>query len=120
MKLLATILRWTARVTGTVLAGLMLLLAIGEGVPNVSMQPTVIQIGFFALTLVLLGILLAWRWELPGGITSLAGWVLFISAEKINWRYSAFFILLAVPGVLFLSSCFLRWHYEKPKGGTLS
>jgi hypothetical protein len=114
-KLLAIIFRWIARVIGIVLVGLVMLIAIGEGVPNLFTQPVVIQIGFLALALILLGFLLAWRWEIVGGSMSLAGWFLFIAAERINWRHSSFFVLLAVPGLLFLSSSFLHWHYEKHK-----
>jgi hypothetical protein len=114
-KLLATIFRWTARVIGIVIVGLTLIIAIGEGVPNLFTQPFVIQLGFLALTLVLFGILLAWRWELPGGIMSLVGWVLFILAERINWQHSLFFILLGIPSLLFLGSSFLRRYYEKHK-----
>jgi hypothetical protein len=114
-KLLATIFRWIARVIGTALVGLTLFIAIGEGMPNPFTQPFVIQIGFLALTLVLSGILLAWRWELPGGILSLAGWVLFIVAERVSLRHSVFFILLGVPSLLFLGSSFLRRYHEKHK-----
>jgi hypothetical protein len=81
-KLLATIFRWIARVMGAVLIGLTLILAIGEGMPNLFTQPFLIQLGFLALALVLSGILLAWRWEFSGGILSLIGWVLFILAER--------------------------------------
>lgn len=114
-KLLANILRWIARIIGTVLVGLTLILALGEGMPNLYTQPFVIQIGFLAIALVLSGILLAWRWEFPGGILSLVGWFLFVVAERVNWRHSPFFILLCVPGLLFLGSSLLRWHYEKHK-----
>ena len=114
-KLLTTIFRWTARVVGTVLVGFTLFIAIGEGMPNPFTQLFVIQLGFLALTLVLFGILLAWRWELPGGIMSLVGWVLFILAERVHWQHSLFFILLVVPSLLFLGSSFLRWHHEKHK-----
>jgi hypothetical protein len=112
-KLVANILRWIARIIGTVLVGLTLILAIGEGMPNLFTQSFVIQIGFLALALVLSGILLAWRREFPGGILSLVGWFLFVGSESVNWRHSTFFILLCVPGLLFLGSSFLRWHYEK-------
>lgn len=114
-KLLAAIFRWTARVVGIVLVGFILLLAIGEGVPNPFAQPWVVQIGLLALALVLFGILLAWRWEFSGGIMSLAGWVLFMVAERINWQHPFFFILLAIPSLLFLSSSFLRRYGEKRK-----
>jgi hypothetical protein len=113
--LLASIFRWTARVIGVVLVGLMVVLAIGEGVPNLFTQPLLIQLGFLALALVLSGILLAWRWEFPGGILSLIGWVLFILAERVHWQHSLFFILLVVPSLLFLASYFLRRHYENHK-----
>jgi hypothetical protein len=70
-KLLATIVRWTARVLGIVLVGLTLFIAIGGAIPNPFAQPVVIQIGFLALALVLFGIFFAWRWELSGSISSL-------------------------------------------------
>jgi len=114
-KLLAIIFRWIARVIGNVLVGLTLILAIGEGVPNLFMQPFLIQLGFLALVLVLSGILLAWRWEFLGGILSLVGWVLFILAERVHWQHSLFFILLVVPSMLFLGSSFLHRHYENHK-----
>ena len=117
-KLLATIFRWTARVVGTVLVGLTLFIAIGEGMPNLFKQPFVIQIGFLALALVLSGILLAWRWEFLGGIMSLAGWVLFIVVVRVSLRHSVFFILLGVPSLLFLGSSFLRRYHEKHKSAS--
>jgi hypothetical protein len=115
IKLLATIFRWIARVIGTVMVGLTLILAMGEGVPDLFTQPLVIQLGFVALALMLSGILLAWRWEFPGGIMSLVGWALFILAERVRWQHSLFFILLAIPSLLFLGSSFLRRYYEKHK-----
>jgi len=114
-KLLATVFRWIGRSMGLVLVGLTLLIAIGEGMPNPFTQPFVIQIGFLALAMVLLGILLAWRWELPGAILSLAGWILFVMAVRINWHKSIFLILLCVPSLLFLGSFFLRWYHDKHK-----
>jgi hypothetical protein len=114
-RLLATIFRWVARIIGTVLVGLTLVIAIGEGMPNLFTQPFVIQIGFLALTLVLLGILLAWRWEFLGGIISLVGWVLFVAAERVHLQQSVFFILLGIPSLLFLGSSCLRWHHENHK-----
>ena len=111
-KLLATIFRWTARIIGIVMVGLVLFIAIGSGVPNIFTQPFIIQLGFFSLAMLLMGIFLAWRWELVGGSMSLVGWVLFIMAERINWQHPLLFILLAVPSLLFLGSFFLRRYYE--------
>jgi hypothetical protein len=98
-----------------VLAGFVLLLATGEGPPNPFTQPLKVQIGFVALALILAGILLAWRWESRGGIMSLAGWILFVVAERISIRQGGFIMLLGVPSLLFLGSSFLRWRHEKHK-----
>ena len=113
--LVATIFRWIARVIGIVLVGLTVILAIGEGAPNLFTQPFVIQLGFLALALLLSGILLAWRWEFPGGVMSLVGWILFAFAERVSIQHSGFFILLVVPSLLFLGSSFLRRYYKKHK-----
>ena len=115
-KKIASICRWVARILGIVLVGLTLLIAIGEGVPNPLTQPFIIQIGFYALALVLLGILIAVRWELPGSIVSLVGWVVFFVAEKVSVQQAVFIFLLGVPSLLFLSSWFLRRYHQKHPG----
>jgi len=114
-NLLATICRWTGRVVGILLVGVTLLIAIGEGMPNPFTQSFVIAIGFLALALALLGILLAWRWELPGGIMSLVGCVMFIRVERLSVAQTVFIILLSIPSLLFLGSALLRRHHEKHK-----
>lgn len=106
--LCANILRWVARCFGVVMVGLTLTVAIGEGLPNVFHQPLAIQLGFLGLAMLLTGMLLAWRWERWGGFLSLAGWVLFIVAVKINVRHMGFLGLLGMPGLLFLGSSYLR------------
>lgn len=94
---------------GTLLVMAVACMAVGEGVPNVFTQPAEIQIGFLALGLVLAGILAAWRWELLGGIISLAGWGTFVLAVVGSpRRLSLFFVLLAMPGLLFVGSGLLR------------
>ena len=70
-RLLAAACRWTARIIGTVLVLMIVLLAIGEGMPNPFTQPISVQVGFLALALVIIGILGGWRWELAGGTLSL-------------------------------------------------
>jgi pilus assembly protein TadC len=82
--------------------------------PNPFAQPLDRLVASFTLILVLLGFLLAWRWESLGGIISLLGWVLFVTAESVLFRDTLFFIVLGVPSFLFLASSFLR-HYEKHK-----
>jgi hypothetical protein len=83
-------------------------------VPNPFAQPLDRLIAFFTFMLVLLGFLLAWRWEFLGGIISLLGWVLFVTVESVIFRDTFFFIVLGIPSPLFLVSSILR-HYETRK-----
>jgi hypothetical protein len=113
-RLLAAACRWTARIIGTVLVLMIVLLAIGEGIPKPFTQPISVQIGFLALALVMIGILGGWRWELAGGTISLVGWSLFVVAvmhppRGPNWFVSA----LALPGALYVAGALLRRYDER-------
>jgi hypothetical protein len=113
-KLLAAACRWMARIVGVLLIILIVCMAIGEGMPNPFAQPAKVQVGFLALAMIIIGILAGWRWELAGGILSLAGWCLFCvpienSRTGLNW----FCWALALPGALYLISALLRAHNEK-------
>lgn len=101
-KLLTTACRWTARVTGTLLVLLIVIIGIGEGMPNPFTQPPAVQVGFLALALLMIGILAGWRWEFAGGVISLAGWCLFLASVKC--RLTCFVWALALPGVLYVVS----------------
>ncbi len=108
-RLSAAVCRWTARIIGTLLVLIIVLFAIGEGMPNPFTQPMTVQVGFLALALVMIGILGGWRWELAGGTLSLVGWSLFVIAvmhppRGLNWFVSA----LALPGVLYVAGALLR------------
>ena len=101
--------RWTARIIGTLLVLLIVIIAIGEGMPNPLTQPMSVQVGFLALALVMIGILGGWRWELAGGTLSLVGWGLFVVAvmhppRGLNWFVGA----LALPGALYVAGALLR------------
>jgi len=113
-RLLAAVCRWTARILGTLLVLIIVLIAIGEGMPNPFTQPISVQIGFLGLALVMIGILGGWRWELAGGILSLVGWGLFVVAvmhppRGLNWFVSA----LALPGLLYVAGALLRRYGER-------
>ena len=112
-RLLAATCRWTARIIGTLLVLIVVLIAIGEGMPNPFTQPMTAQVGFLALALIMMGVLGAWRWELAGGTLSLVGWGLFVvavthPARGLNWFVGA----LALPGVLYVAGALLR-RYDK-------
>jgi len=93
---------------------MVVLIAIGEGMPNPFTQPMPVQFGFLALALVMIGILGGWRWELAGGILSLVGWGLFVVAvmhppRGLNWFVGA----LALPGLLYVAGALLRRYDER-------
>jgi hypothetical protein len=93
---------------------IIVLLAIGEGMPNPFTQPMSVQVRFLALALVMVGLLGAWRWELAGGTLSLVGWSLFVVAvmhppRGLSWFVSA----LALPGALYVAGALLRRYDER-------
>ncbi len=66
------LLRWTARIVGALLVGLVILLAFGEGVRFQDFDA--VSGSMAAVFLVaLVGMLFLWRWELVGGIMDLVG-----------------------------------------------
>lgn len=115
-SILAAVCRWTARVCGTLLVIVTVIIAVGEGMPNPFTQPTWAQIIFFALALIMLGILIGWRWELAGGIIALAGFCLGIvplnnSPRGLTW----FYFVLALPGAFYVASTLLRRYLKTEK-----
>jgi len=113
-RLLAAACRWTARILGTLLVLTIVIIAIGEGMPNPFTQPMAVQVGFLALALVMIDILGGWRWELVGGTLSLVGWSLFVVAvmhapRGLNWFVSA----LALPGLLYVAAALLRRYNDR-------
>jgi len=99
-------LRWSARITGLFLAGMVLVFLVGEGPPNPFKQPPSVQIEFLGMGLMVFGFLLGWRYEGVGGLLVVIGFVVFAAAElAVNGRLPGGAIpLFAVPGVLYLMS----------------
>jgi hypothetical protein len=113
-KQLAAACRWLARIVGALLVVFIVVIAIGEGMPNPFAQPAKVQVGFLALAMMMMGILAGWRWELAGGILSLAGWCLFcVPIENTRRGLNWFCWALMLPGALYLTSALLRGHNQK-------
>jgi len=110
-----TLCRWTARIVGTLLVFAVLAIAVGEGMPNPFTQPLSIQLGFLGLALVLAGILIGWRWNIPAGIISLSGWCLFVlTVMKAPKGPNVFVCAMALPAVLYLTSALLQRYSRRP------
>ena len=110
----AAVGRWTGRIVGALLVSVIVIIAAGQGIPNVFEQPVRVQIGFLALGLMAGGILGGWLWELWGGIISLFGWCLFVGMVMPSPRaMNGFVLALALPGALYLMSALLRRLHPK-------
>ena len=71
------IVRWTARIIGIAILGLIVVFAIGEGVPNPlqgSFREHLLGIGILTM---LIGQIVAWKWEGIGSVLILGGFALF-------------------------------------------
>jgi hypothetical protein len=108
---LPRLVHWSARATSLLLFGLVSVIVIGHGgPPNIFRQPTPVQLELAALGLMLLGLIVGWVREAPGGLLVLFGLAVINTVElAVNGRPAlGAFPLFAVPGVLLLLSALLR------------
>ena len=108
-----TVVRWTARIIGTLLLLLMAVFAIGEGVPNPSiLSPREILL-FAALAMMILGQIVAFRWEGIGGILILSGFAFF---SIVNHRISLNVVFgpWLLTGLLYLGCWWMKRRAASP------
>lgn len=100
-------LRWAARITSVLAMGIIAIFATSGG--SAPSKAEWIAIALFPVG-VLIGLIVAWKREIPGAIISLASLLIFYgymfaqSAFVPNMRYVGNFALFAIPGVLFLAA----------------
>lgn len=109
---LVSVTRWTARVLGTLLFGLILVFLIGEGMPPIDFSVT----GAMSIAFVIawLGLAVLWRWEGIGGLMVVGGMVAFYAlnfADSGKFPSGWVFPLFCLPGILTL---FSRWRRPRP------
>jgi hypothetical protein len=102
------ILRWAARLSALLVAGAFFLLVAGEILTPHSGPPTHFTewLGIGLLMVAVAGMLLAWVWELPGALLSLACLACWVAVIRTS-KYGPIAVL-AVPGLLFLGDWLLR------------
>jgi len=110
-------LRWIARISAGITAGLILLFFIGdalaegfESILHLTPRETAMMIAFVVL---FLGLLLGWKWELAGGLLTICGLATFYILDYAfsgSFPRGPFFLIFAAPGVLFL---YLGWMSRK-------
>jgi len=99
--LIPKILRWTARILGTLFVLLILVFALGEGMPRRWMLTPRDKFMFLALGVMLMGLVLAWKWAGVGGLLALAGCLLFHVVGGLRTMLSPFMVA-GVAGCLHL------------------
>jgi len=109
---------WAARSVALLVAVFFLFLLLSEVVAPHSRAPSGFkEWGQIALLMgAIVGMLVAWKWELPGAIFSLGALGLWALLVQVN-RYPDVIVLLASPGLLFLSDWALhfgRQHNRNP------
>jgi hypothetical protein len=113
----AVVGRWIARIMGTLMALFYLAFVVGEGPPPLFRLGLQQNLHFLGLTALFLGLLLAWKWDLWGGLIPLAGFVLLfaVDARSMGRGLALFLAPLAVAVLSLL--CWWGLRAGPPAGG---
>jgi len=112
-KRIINLLRWLTRILGILLIFVIVLFAVGEGLPNPLALTANEQLGLVALIIMLAGLILAWKFEGMGGLLVIIGYIFFCIIERQILRQGVFFIFPVV-GLSFLL-CWRRTRKAKTK-----
>ena len=103
------VIRWIARITASLMAALMLVIFIGEGlasggglIPRLTGRETAMMIAFAAAWL---GLLLGWRWELVGGLLTVSAMIAFYLLDYAfsgSFPRGPYFLLFFSPSLLYV------------------
>lgn len=104
-----TFLRWTARIIGGLVVLLVAAIAIGEGVPNPFQQTADVNACSLALVAMLMGQMIAWKWEGIGGVLILAGFAGFAIANR-GIELNAVFAPMLFTGLAFAFCGWFSWE----------
>ncbi len=112
-KLMISLTRWTARVASLLVAGAYVMFVLGEFFPHPhSGPPTRFRewAGIVLLTLTIIAMLVAWKWELAGALVSLAALGAFVLVVRMHVRMHNYVVtgVVAIPGLLFAADWVLR------------
>lgn len=111
MSVLPAVVRWLARLSGVLIAGLLyMFFAVGEFItPHSGPSPTFVEgTGIALLTATCAGMLVAWQWELTGAAVSLVSLIGFTLLIRMNSHSVT--VVLAVPGILYILDWLLHRH----------
>lgn len=102
-------IRWIARIAASLIAALMLLIFVGEGIasgddliPRLTGRETAMMVVFAAAWA---GLLLGWRWELLGGLLTVGAVIAFYLLDYAfsgSFPRGPYFVLFFSPSLLFI------------------
>jgi hypothetical protein len=111
-------MRWIARLLALVATGLFVLFLVDFGsevIPALGWSPQGIPL-LIGLVVGLVGLLIAWRWELVGGVMAVAGAVVTMAlvclGSGTDMLYCAFLFTapILIAGALYLACCWRKRH----------
>lgn len=113
------ILRWIARIWAALMTALILFIFIGNAAADgigpifqLSFQEILMMVAFLV---VFVGLILAWNWECLGGWMIVGGMLAFYLLDYVfsgTFPRGATFLLIALPGILFLVSYYTSKKLE--------
>jgi asparagine N-glycosylation enzyme membrane subunit Stt3 len=112
----AKIFCWTARILGTLLVMLFLVFAIGEGLPRPSNLTRREMLMFAATGVMLLGLMVAWRWAAVGGTLALAGYLFLAILSGVRSVTMSPFAAGGVSGILHVAGWWLSGPRQRRLG----
>jgi len=113
MGTFVTTVRWTARIIGTLLLLLIAVFAIGEGLPNpLILSPREILL-FAAIAMMLVGLIVAWKWEGIGGLLILGGYI-FFAVVNHGAPFNIVFGPWLLTGLLYLACGLMKSKAARP------
>ena len=112
---MATLIRWIARIWGSMVVAFVLLSAIGEGLGQAKPGEWVALTIFF---LICVGLIVAWKWEGLGGIIAVGcriAWHVTMRITSGSFELILPLAIMAVPGFLFLAYWLLTRGLTEPR-----
>ena len=108
------LIHWTARCAALLVAGAFFVLLAGELINPHSGPPTEFRdwAGIVLLAAAIVGMLAAWKWELPGALFSLLTLAAFVPV--VGMRRYDIVGFAAIPGLLYLFDWLLRHKRQEP------
>ncbi len=107
-------LRATARFLGSVLFLMIIMFAVGEGIPNPFALGFSETITFFSFVIMLAGLIIAWKLEGIGGLIVLGGYLMFAVVNPGSVSMNVVFIF-PLTGILFIAYWWILEKQNRPR-----